>query len=291
MRKILPILLGITLTLGIAAVLLLPVEIDASESTAQVPAAAALPITEDADPAMPRQLTPLVDTQNADDGYVSVTYYEPQGKYKVLIERDNERYVYDLAADNSTQAFPLQMGDGDYTVSVMENTDGNQYMYLTQDNVTVTVDDRAVYLASVQMVEWQGLTEAAAILTEGADTEREKIEAIYGYVVTHITYDDGKIDELASGYIPDPIETLRDESGICYDFASLTASLLRASGIPARLIKGYADTVDGYHAWNEIYCDGTWITVDTSYDAQMYEMGNAYEMEKAEGIYEAEKIY
>jgi transglutaminase-like putative cysteine protease len=291
MRKILPILLGIVVTLGIATVLLLPAQIDASESRAQIPAAAALPISENTEPALPRQSAPLVDTHTAGDGYVSVTYYEPEGKYKVLIEKDSERYVYDLVADNSTQAFPLQMGDGAYTVSVMENIGGNQYAYLTNDTVTVDTDDLAVYLAPVQMVKWQGLSEAAAVLTEGFTTDREKVEAIYDYVVTHIIYDDDKIDELAPGYIPDPIETLRKGDGICYDFASLTASLCRASGIPARLVKGYADTVNGYHAWNEIYCDGAWITVDTSYDAQMYGMGNPYEIEKAEGIYEAEKIY
>jgi len=291
MRRILPILLGITLTLGIAAVLLLPAQIDASENSAQVPAAAALPISENTDPELPTQLTPLVDTRTASDGYVSVTYYEPEGKYKVLIEKDSERYVYDLTADNSTQAFPLQMGNGDYTVSVMQNTGGNQYAYLTKDTVTVNLDDLSVYLAPIQMVEWQGLSEAAAVLTEGAYSDREKVEAIYEYVVTHIVYDDGKIDGLNPGYIPDPVATLREGTGICYDFASLMASLCRASGIPARLVKGYADTVNGYHAWNEVYCDGAWITVDTSYDAQMYEMGNTYRMEKAEDIYEIEKIY
>lgn len=291
MRKIFPIVLGIVITLGTAALLLLPTEIDAHENGTQVPASAALPITDDAKPALPRQITPLVDTATANDGYVSVTYYEPDGKYKVLIEKDSERYVYDLVADNSTQAFPLQMGDGAYTVSIMQNTGGNQYAYLTNDTVSVDTDDLAVYLAPIQMVEWQGLSEAAGVLTQGASTDREKVEAIYGYVVTHITYDDSKITELAPGYIPDPEATLREGAGICYDFASLTASLCRASGIPARLIKGYADTVNGYHAWNEIYCDGAWITVDTSYDAQMYGMGGAYRMAKAEGIYKADKIY
>ena len=239
----------------------------------------------------PRQLTPLVDTHTAGDGFISVTYYEPSGKYKVLVEKDSERYVYDLVADNTTQAFPLQMGDGAYTVSVMENISGNQYTYLTSDTVTAAMDGLSVYLASVQMVDWEGLGETAAILTQDAATDREKVEAIYGYVVTHIAYDDDKIDDLNPGYIPDPIATLREGSGICYDFASLTASLCRASGIPARLVKGYADTVAGYHAWNEIYCDGAWITVDTSYDAQMYGMGRPYDMEKTEGVYEADKIY
>lgn len=292
MRRFLPITLGVLVALGIAGVFFLPAQSDASETADKVPAAAALPIVESPDPELPRQLTPFVETANAADGYVSVTFYAPEGKYKVMIEKGSERYVYDLAADNTTQAFPLQMGDGTYTVSVMANTGGNQYEYLATQAVDAAMrTPLLVFLASIQIVDWQSLTEASAVLTQGCTTDREKIESIYTYVVTHIAYDADKIDDLSPGYIPDPVQTLREGSGLCYDFASLTAGLLRASGIPARLVKGYADTVEGYHAWNQVYCDGEWITLDTSYDSQMNEYGMTYSMEKDPVVYSVEKTY
>ena len=63
--------------------------------------------------------------------------------------------------------------------------------------------------------------------------------------------------------------------GICRDLAGTFVSLLRASGIPARLVSGYvAGTVDGFHAWVEFYAgpipgaDGKaqspWMPVDVS---------------------------
>jgi hypothetical protein len=82
--------------------------------------------------------------------------------------------------------------------------------------------------------------------------------------------------------------------GICYDFASLFAGMLRSIGIPAKLVKGYADNIDGYHAWNEVYIKETdeWITIDTSFDAQMKKAGKTFKMIKDSGDgYSKLKVY
>lgn len=60
------------------------------------------------------------------------------------------------------------------------------------------------------------------------------------------------------------------KGGVCRDLAATYVSLLRASGIPARLVTGYlAGTVNGFHAWVEVYVgsiDGQdpWMPVDIS---------------------------
>jgi transglutaminase-like putative cysteine protease len=58
--------------------------------------------------------------------------------------------------------------------------------------------------------------------------------------------------------------------GICRDLAATFVSLLRAAGIPSRLVSGYvAGNVNGFHAWVEFYAgavDGQspWVPVDVS---------------------------
>ncbi len=61
--------------------------------------------------------------------------------------------------------------------------------------------------------------------------------------------------------------------GICRDLAATYVSLLRAAGIPARLVSGYvAGNVNGFHAWVEFYAgtptaypnQSPWIPVDVS---------------------------
>lgn len=53
-------------------------------------------------------------------------------------------------------------------------------------------------------------------------------------------------------------------SGICFDYASLGAAMLRSVGIPARIVTGYVSPNDFYHAWIMVYIDGTWHTVQFS---------------------------
>jgi transglutaminase-like putative cysteine protease len=74
------------------------------------------------------------------------------------------------------------------------------------------------------------------------------------------------------GVLRDATEVLASKEGVCRDYATLTLTLLRAAGIPARLASGLV-TWDGtfyYHAWTEAW-DGTrWIGVDSTTDrAQM----------------------
>jgi transglutaminase-like putative cysteine protease len=73
---------------------------------------------------------------------------------------------------------------------------------------------------------------------------------------------------------------------MCYDFSSLFASMLRSVNIPAKLVKGYGSKVEGYHAWNEVYLDGKWQTVDTSFDAQMAQNKQSFSMYKDSSKYD-----
>ena len=64
-------------------------------------------------------------------------------------------------------------------------------------------------------------------------------------------------------YEPSPDETMRIGKGICLDYASLAASMLRSQGIPTKLIFGYVAPNDTYHAWNMFYTEDTgWVSVE-----------------------------
>jgi hypothetical protein len=63
--------------------------------------------------------------------------------------------------------------------------------------------------------------------------------------------------------VPNAIETLKHKRGDCNEHAVLTASLLRAAGIPTQIAAGlvYQKGRFYYHAWNEVYLN-KWITLD-----------------------------
>jgi transglutaminase-like putative cysteine protease len=60
------------------------------------------------------------------------------------------------------------------------------------------------------------------------------------------------------------------KGGICRDLAATYVSLLRAAGVPARLVSGYVGgEVNGFHAWVEFYAGSLggqdpWVPVDVS---------------------------
>ncbi|MGD0229035.1 MAG: transglutaminase family protein [Syntrophorhabdales bacterium] len=131
------------------------------------------------------------------------------------------------------------------------------------------------YLGPTEFVQSTG-TEIASLasrLTHRAATEYEAVTAIMEYVADNVRY----------AYNPeasDALSTLRTGSGNCTNMAHLSVALLRASGIPARIVGGtslnkqWRMPIDNYkqivqamgqggHAWVEIYFpDLGWLSYD-----------------------------
>ena len=100
-------------------------------------------------------------------------------------------------------------------------------------------------------------------------SDLEKVEAVYNYIVKNIKYDYNKVSNISTDYVPDLDNIITSKKGICYDYAALFAGILRSEGIHTKLIKGYKNDLTAYHAWNEVYLDGDWVLVDTTYDASL----------------------
>lgn len=233
-------------------------------------------------------VTPVVDTEMTQMGVVAISY-NSSARLKVTVEKSGKRVTYDLRNDGKTEYYPLQLGEGSYKVSVLENIGGTKYKSVQSKTVNLEMDDaNKVYLASVQNINWNRDMKAikkAEELTKGLKTDKEKINAIYQYLISNISYDYNKLKTLSSTYLPNIDETLEKKTGICYDYSSTFAAMLRSQGIPAKLVKGYSTaTGETYHAWNEVYLSdaGKWIIVDTTYDAQMKAAKKKYTMEKNE---------
>ncbi len=206
-------------------------------------------------------------------GIVEVGYNSSKDKkVKVLVEKDGKRYQYNLRNDGEPDALPLQLGNGNYKVSVLENIEGNMYSLVSTKTVNLELEDeKQVYLNSNQLIQWEvddKSTEYARALIQELKTDEEKIKAIYDFIVNNFTYDYVKLSNLKSGYLPDNDTTLENRKGICFDFSSLFASMLRSSGIHAKLVMGYTPNASGYHAWNEVYLKekDAWVTIDSTVD-------------------------
>jgi hypothetical protein len=124
----------------------------------------------------------------------------------------------------------------------------------------------------------QEIISIARQLTANAKTENEAVSAILNWVSDNVRYI----------YNPpqyDAIHTLKNGAGNCQNFAHISMALLRAAGIPSRIVGGISlkrqwkvpiengylvqDQGQGGHAWMEIFfSDLGWLSYDPQQSKQ-----------------------
>ncbi|CAM3580428.1 MULTISPECIES: transglutaminase-like domain-containing protein [Saccharibacillus] len=237
-----------------------------------------------------------VDASYAKQGTVGVHYGGAASKrHKVMIAKAGTVYTYDLSQAKRAEIFPLQSGSGSYEVTLLEQISGTSYKKIGSTSVQLQASGaNRVFLGSVQNVNWKESASATALakkLTAGKKTDRAKAEAVHRYVTAQIRYDFAKAKSLGGAYLPWVDGTLASKKGICYDYSSLMAVMLRSSGIPTKLVMGKTTYVKEYHAWNEIYLNGRWVTVDATVDAAYKQAGQKVSFAKDSGKYSVQKVY
>ncbi len=140
--------------------------------------------------------------------------------------------------------------------------------------------DDAVFLKPTSMVQSDSgeIVSLSRKLTEDAKTENDAVNAILNWVSDNVKYT----------YNPpqyDALYTLKTGKGNCQNFAHLSMALLRAAGIPARIVGGISlkrqwkvpvengylvqDMGQGGHAWMEIlFQDLGWLSYDPQQSRQ-----------------------
>lgn len=232
-----------------------------------------------------------VDTSSVASGYVAASATS-SARLKLQVLAGDASYNYDLPSDGTPIAVPLNMGDGHYTFRVMQNTTGNSYveLFATEADVAMTSEFEP-YLRPNLYCSYDDDSECVALARElaaGCENEGDVLREVYTYITENISYDTAKAQQLAdtTGYIPNPDATLSEGTGICFDYSSLAAAMLRSLGIPCKIVTGYVSPDGIYHAWNLIYLDGGWTSAKISVDANTWTiMDTTFAAAGADGAY------
>ncbi len=167
-----------------------------------------------------------IDTSGAAKGCFSVDCSAVGSrKLKLGVTKDGETNYYNLFESDEPVYFPLQLGDGYYTITVYEHIEGARYSPELTAEVSVRLEDEfSPFLLPSQQVNYSPSSEAVSFsfeLTLGAEGDLAKVERIFDYLVSTIKYDNAKARAVENGelvgYIPDIDETLKTKKGICYD--------------------------------------------------------------------------
>jgi len=207
-----------------------------------------------------------IDVSHVADGYVAAQGTS-SARLKFQVICGQSTYNYDLDSSGTPAIFPLNCGSGTYTFRVMQNTSGDKYVELqslTQD--VALADEFQPFLRNNAVCNYGPSSRCVALadqLRGESTTEIDLVTRIYDYITDNVAYDYDEAGTVEAGYLPDPDEVLSSRKGICFDYASLAAAMMRSQGIPCKIITGYVDPENIYHAWNVIWFqDSGWVSVE-----------------------------
>ena len=216
----------------------------------------------------------VIDYSNTKDGYVMAQFTAQTSKRtRVKVTNPVDEYIYDITP-GEWFTFPLVGGNGGYTVKVYENTSGKKNAVAASVEFQVTLTDEfAPFLRPNQYVDYESAPNAVALAEKLAGNEADpmkKVEKIYEYVISNLTYDKQRAATVQTGYVPDLDDVLKQKKGICFDYASLMAGMLRSQGVPCKLIFGHAG--EAYHAWISVWSEGSgWVNAAVYFDGKAWQ--------------------
>lgn len=123
---------------------------------------------------------------------------------------------------------------------------------------------------------WQTGGQVGAVAKSLNDPNRpviQNVQAMYQYVIDHLTYNPNKIKfNIRQGSAK---ALAQPNNVVCLEYSDLLIAMLRSQGIPARMPVGYGfsgslktsdSVVDSLHSWVEAYVPGIgWMTLDPTW--------------------------
>lgn len=223
-----------------------------------------------------------IDTGNSAQGYFLASVSSPVShRLKLRVEKDGTTLTYDLNGDTETEVFPLQLGDGEYQVSLYENVGGKKYSQEGRMSFQVSLADQT--LPFLYPNQYLNYTSGSPVMAEaetlcGGLSPKEAFQAVCSFMKTDFMYDYVKAVTVSPGELPGIDESFDKRMGICQDLSAIMVSMLRMQGIPSRLMIGYAD--QNYHAWVEADVDGDSIFFDPTLELGAMPAPNDYSVER-----------
>ena len=179
-------------------------------------------------------------------------------------------YPADVQAGSFKLEIQLRFGPGKYTIWAGDNP--TRFDGVIRFEIINKHEKDTRYISPSAYVDCndQSVVDLVYQIVTPQMGETEKLKAIHDWVTSSIAYDYQAFLEGNSQIVP-ASQTLKDKKGVCRDYAFLVAALARASGLQAKVVNGQTWESNGWtpqsHAWNEVYADGQWVTVDATWDA------------------------
>ena len=193
---------------------------------------------------------PLAAPAKARKATYRLTLKNPESPMMVLPQTDMQRVV---------------ARGKDYVDVQITRQDAERFAAVTDQQVPQAF---AKYLKSTLYLDWHtpAMTAAAKRVACDSDKPWDVALALWRYV------DQAVHTKSMDVYFDPASRVLAAGKGDCTEHAVLLAALARARGLPSRIVVGLTQVPSlggkgaefGYHAWTEVWIDGTWLSLDAA---------------------------
>jgi hypothetical protein len=179
-------------------------------------------------------------------------------------------YPADVQEGSFKLDMQLRFGPGKYTIWAGDNPTRFDGVIRFEIVNMLKKDTRYISPSAYVDCTEQSVTDLVYQIVTPQMDETAKLRAIYGWVTSNIAYD-YQAYLAGQSQLVTASQTLKSKKGVCRDYAFLVAAMSRAAGLQAKVVNGTAYKKGSWaaqsHAWNEVYSDGKWVTVDATWDA------------------------
>jgi hypothetical protein len=199
--------------------------------------------------------------------------------------------TYYIVKDSFSRRIWLPFGEGEYRIELIEFDSasvttppqgegmfrGGSYsqeplaftVYNTRSEDGVDGDGRWLYPSfNVESDDWR-VGNLLNDITFGIDGERAKIKAIHDYLVSNLAYDTASFKNGARSRKMNAVSVIENGTGVCDGYTNLSAALIRAAGIPCKIISNKSIM----HSWNNVFTGGAWKFYDATWDDPLPDRG------------------
>jgi len=229
-----------------------------------------------------------IDFSNSSDGYVIVSFLDPPPPnvpaMVIVVAPDGKQWTYPimLAANETCVIVPLAFGNGSYNIVAAEIVSDGRASSLIAQQIDVRLSDvHAPFLRPNRWVNYtldSNVVKKSSELLNGVTGLIDRVRVIYNFVVASLTYNYDLAAQVTANpnfvYIPDLDRVLASGKGICFDYASIMAAMLRSQGVITRMVWGWVQNPQGapeFHAWIDVYSDvDGWLNGIVFFDGKGY---------------------
>ncbi|MDR2489991.1 MAG: transglutaminase-like domain-containing protein [Spirochaetaceae bacterium] len=200
------------------------------------------------------------------------TWYIVHGDFcrRVWLPFGPGRYVIEIQVfESAIVTSPPGGGEGIFRGGSYSEPPVTLTVVNTRAEAGVDGDARWIYPSFQVQADDFSVTNLMYSLTGGLKTERDKIAAVHDYIVSTTVYDQVSFSNPSRSRKMDAVSALANKTAVCEGYSNLSAALLRAAGIPVRIITSKAIN----HAWNNVYTGGQWLFYDATWDDPVPDRG------------------